>query len=71
MKRGKYRPYKGKQYEVVDIAKNTENLEDYVVYKALYDNEVSKMWIRKKDNFNETVVVDGKGIPRFSFVSDK
>jgi ribA/ribD-fused uncharacterized protein len=70
MKFGIYRHYKGKEYEVINIAKDTETLEDYVVYRALYDNEVSKTWIRKLDEFNEKVVVDGIETPRFTFVSD-
>ncbi len=46
LKLGKYRHYNGKKYRVVGIAKHSETLEDLVVYEALYDNEVSPLWVR-------------------------
>ena len=36
IQKGKYRHYKGQLYEVIDIARNSETLEDMVIYKALY-----------------------------------
>ena len=46
---GVYKHFKGNYYMVLDIARDTETLEEYVVYRALYgDNE---LWIRKLDDF--------------------
>jgi hypothetical protein len=61
---------KGGLYRVLGIAKHSETLEDLVVYEALYDNEVSKIWARPASMFVEQVLVDGNYVPRFTFVSD-
>ncbi|MBP7005651.1 DUF1653 domain-containing protein [Patescibacteria group bacterium] len=63
---GMYRHYKGKEYEVIGIAKHTETLEELVVYRARYESEQS--WVRPLGMFLEDVIVDGKTIPRFSFM---
>ena len=69
---GKYQHFKGKFYEVIGIAKNSENPnEELVVYKALYDSEEfgnSALWIRPKQMFLENVTVDGKEVERFKFI---
>ena len=58
-KHGIYRHFKGKYYIVLDVGKDSENLEDYVIYRALYgDNEI---WIRKADMFLSKV--DSKKYP--------
>ena len=36
---GIYEHYKGKQYEVIGVAKHTETLDELVVYRELYDSE--------------------------------
>jgi hypothetical protein len=63
---GKYRHYKGKEYQVIGIAKHSETLEDLVLYKVLYGE--GQMWVRPLKMFEEKVVVDGKKVPRFEFV---
>lgn len=63
LKPGKYRHYKGKEYEVVGIAKHSETREELVVYKALYGE--GQMWVRPLEMFLEEVEIDGKKIPRF------
>ena len=70
IKPGKYKHYKGKLYEVIGVAKHSETLEDYVVYKALYDSEFGKnaLWIRPLKMFEETVKLNGKEVKRFEFV---
>jgi hypothetical protein len=71
IKIGKYEHYKGKQYEVIGIARHSETLRELVIYKALYDSEEfgnEALWARPKDSFLETVNVDGEEIPRFKFI---
>ncbi len=67
MRLGVYRHYKGREYRVIGVARHSETLEEFVVYEALYPNEVSRLWVRPLSLFAETVVVDGKSIPRFTF----
>ena len=66
IKLGKYEHYKGKQYKVLGIAKHSEILEDFVVYKALYDND--ELWVRPLKMFLEEVEVNGQKIPRFKYI---
>ncbi|MDA1354447.1 MAG: DUF1653 domain-containing protein [bacterium] len=61
---GKYRHYKGNEYEVLYVATHTETLERLVVYRALYGD--LGIWVRPLTMFNESVVVAGKLIPRFA-----
>ena len=65
---GIYRHYKGREYRVFGIAKHSETLEDMVVYEALYENEVSSLWVRPLTMFTEIVVVDGVSMPRFVYL---
>lgn len=65
IKLGKYRHFKGKEYEIIAIAKHSETLEEMVVYKALYDGSV---WVRPKSMWSETVISDGQEIRRFSYI---
>ena len=70
-KPGKYEHYKGKQYEVVGIARHSETLEELVVYKALYHSEEfgdNAIWARPKSMFLEEVEIDGKKVPRFKIL---
>lgn len=72
MKLGLYRHSKsGNLYRVITIAKHTESLEDVVVYEALYENAVSKMWVRPLAMFQEVVELDGKKVPRFVLESEE
>ncbi len=66
IKKGKYRHYKGKEYEVIGIAKHSETLEELVVYRALYGN--NELWVRPKKMFLEKVLVDGKEVFRFEYI---
>lgn len=70
LKLGKYRHYKGKEYRVIGVAKHSETQEDLVIYEALYDNEVSKLWVRPLNMFLEYIEIDGKQIPRFEYIGD-
>ncbi len=68
IKAGIYRhSKKGTKYRVHFIAKHSETLEDMVVYEALYDNDMSKFWVRPASMWDELVEVEGKQVPRFVF----
>jgi hypothetical protein len=64
IKLGKYKHFKGKEYEVLGTAKHSETLEDLVVYKALYGE--GEIWVRPLEIFADEVEVDGKKVPRFA-----
>jgi len=71
LKLGKYEHYKGKQYEVIGLARHSETLEELVIYKALYDSEEfgnDALWARPKKMFSEMVNINGKEIPRFKYL---
>ena len=66
IKLGKYRHFKGNEYEVIGIAKHSETLEPMVVYKALYDE--GGIWVRPAHMWNETVDRDYYHGPRFIYM---
>ena len=68
IKLGKYRHFKGYEYEVIGIAKNSETLEETVVYRALYGEK--ELWVRPASMWNEIVERDGKTYKRFTFVTE-
>jgi len=68
---GVYQHYKGKNYIVRDIAKHSETLEFMVIYECLYDNAEGKTWVRPLHMFLESVLVDGKNVPRFKYIGDQ
>lgn len=68
MKTWNYRHYKWGLYEVIWTAKHSENLEDFVIYNTLYENDLSKTWIRPKSMFEELIKVNGINIPRFKYI---
>lgn len=63
---GRYAHFKGKHYAVLYVAKHSETLEDYVVYRQLYGEE--EVWVRPLCMFTEQVEVAGERIPRFQYV---
>jgi len=69
MKLGKYKHSKsGKFYNVLGIAKHSETLEELVVYEALYKNTSSKLWVRPKKMFLETIEANGVKVSRFMYL---
>jgi hypothetical protein len=71
IKSGEYKHYKGKLYEVLGVAKQSETLEDLVIYKAKYESEEfgkDALWARPVSMFVETVNLDGREVARFEFV---
>ena len=69
IKMGKYRHYKGGEYEVVAIAHHSETLEDMVVYRALYGD--GDVWVRPASLWNESVISEGKQVKRFELIETK
>ena len=66
IKIGRYRHFKGMEYEVLCIAKHSETQEDMVVYRALYGE--GTVWVRPAAMFLETVSKNGITVPRFSYI---
>ncbi len=68
IKPGRYRHYKGGDYEVIGCARHSETEEELVVYRALYGDR--GLWVRPMAMFVEAVQVDGQLVPRFSFLRE-
>lgn len=65
---GRYRHFKGNEYEVLFTARHSETMEEMVVYRALYGDR--DVWVRPASMWNETVERDGKTFLRFTRVGD-
>ncbi len=63
---GKYRHYKGLDYEVFNLVQHSETEETLVVYRCLYGDY--SWWVRPLAMFLETVVANGEVVPRFKYV---
>ncbi len=61
---GKYRHFKGNEYEVLYLARHSETLEEMVVYRALYGER--GVWVRPASMWNEIIERDGKTFRRFT-----
>ena len=68
IKPGKYKHYKGNEYEVIGVARHSETDEPMVVYRALYGD--MGLWVRPAKMWNEMVEVDGKEVRRFTRIGD-
>jgi len=66
---GKYRHFKGNEYEVLYVAQHSETLEPMVVYRALYGER--GVWVRPASMWSETVCRDGRCFSRFTFIGDE
>lgn len=66
IKTGRYRHYKGSEYEVIGTAQHSETEESLVVYRSC---ETGLLWVRPHAMFTETVAWDGAIVPRFSYVA--
>ena len=67
-KPGRYRHFKGKEYEVLGVARHSETEEELVVYRALYGD--FGLWVRPVSMWNETVERDGKTFRRFTYIGE-
>ena len=65
-KKGIYQHFKGNKYELIDIAKHSETLEEMVVYRALYGD--GGVWVRPLSMWNEEVVHNGEKVKRFIYL---
>lgn len=63
---GRYRHYKGGEYEVIGVARHSETLAPLVVYRPLYNT--TGWWVRPHAMFFETAEFDGRVQPRFTRV---
>ena len=68
IKKGKYRHFKGNEYEVIGTARHSETLEEMVVYKALYGD--GGIWVRPVSMWSETVIKDGVEYKRFTYIGE-
>lgn len=66
LKPGKYRHYKGGEYQVQGVATHSETGEHLVVYSPLYGER--GLWVRPLAMFRETVKIEGRTLPRFSYI---
>lgn len=68
-----FRHYKGREYKVLQIARESSTLDFLVVYQGLYhcpEFGPFPVWIRPLKEFLETVSVEGKQVPRFSLTHE-
>ena len=68
IKTGRYRHFKGNEYEVLYLAKHSETLEPMVVYRALYGER--GVWVRPASMWNEKVERDGQTYRRFTNIGE-
>ena len=61
---GRYRHYKGKEYELVGVVRHSETLEALVLYRPLYGE--GALWVRPHAMFFENVTIDSVEQPRFA-----
>lgn len=66
IKPGRYRHYKGMEYQVIGIVKHSETEEALVLYKMLYGDFSS--WVRPYEMFIETIEINGEIKPRFELI---
>ena len=66
IKCGRYRHFKGGEYEVLHIARHSESEELLVVYRALYGK--GEVWIRPLSMWNDVVEYNGERLLRFTYI---
>ncbi|MBO7923921.1 DUF1653 domain-containing protein [Alteromonas sp. K632G] len=65
---GRYRHYKGSDYDVYEVATHSEDESSLVVYRPCYGEKA--LWVRPLSMFQEEVVVEGKSVPRFAYIGE-
>lgn len=64
--KGIYRHFKGNKYQLLEVAKHSETLEEMVVYRALYGD--GGVWVRPAAMWNEEVEHNGQMVKRFTYI---
>ena len=65
---GRYRHFKGNEYQVLGVARHSETEEEMVVYRALYGE--GGLWVRPAAMWLENVTRDGVTKPRFPYIGE-
>ena len=68
LKPGRYRHFKGKEYQLLGVATHSETGEPMAVYRALYGE--GGLWVRPAAMWNELVTRDGVTRPRFTYIGE-
>ena len=68
IKPGRYRHFKGNEYQVIEMARHSETEEEMVVYRPLYGE--GGLWVRPAAMWAEEVELDGKRQPRFAYIGE-
>ena len=68
VKQGLYKHFKGNVYRVLFTAKNSENLENMVVYQGQYGDK--EIWVRPESMWDEEITRDGKTFKRFTYIGE-
>ena len=68
IKPGRYRHFKGNEYELLFVARHSETGEPMAVYRALYGD--GGVWVRPAAMWEETVVRDGVETKRFEYIGE-
>lgn len=68
LKIGKYKHYKGNDYQVVGVATHSEDESQLVVYRPLYGE--GALWVRPLAMFIEDVEVNGERVARFRYIEE-
>lgn len=66
LKPGRYRHYKGQEYQLMELATHSETGEQLVVYRCLYGDY--SWWVRPLAMFTESVELAGETLPRFAYL---
>jgi len=66
VKCGRYRHYKGQEYQVLGVARHSETEEELVVYRPLYGK--GELWVRPLEMFTETVAKETETVLRFEYI---
>lgn len=72
IKLGKYKHFKGGQYQVIGTARHSETMEVMVIYKPLYDLDEGelKTWVRPIEMFFDDKEHNGEQVKRFTFIKE-
>lgn len=66
IKPGRYKHFKGGEYEVIAVARHSESLQQLVVYRPLYGEK--DIWVRPLDMFLDMKEIEGEQVARFAFL---